>query len=114
MNNLAYCLQALGDASAALPLYRRALESCERVLGAEHPDTLGSVNNLAHCLQALGDASAALPLFRRAAEGLERSLGRDHPTTKTVKANYERASKATGKPRSRFRRFVERVTSRRS
>ena len=59
-------LYALSDTAAALPLYRRALESRERVLGKEHPQTLSSVNNLALCLYALGDAAAALPLLRRA------------------------------------------------
>jgi tetratricopeptide repeat protein len=49
----------------ALPLYRRALEGRELVLGVEHPDTLTSVNNLAVCMAALGDAAGALPLYRR-------------------------------------------------
>jgi tetratricopeptide (TPR) repeat protein len=76
-------LQGSGDASGALPLYRRALESRERVLGAEHPATLTSVNNLAGCLRALGDASGALPLYRRALESRERVLGAEHPDTLT-------------------------------
>lgn len=33
VNNLAGCMRALGDASGALPLYRRALDSSERALG---------------------------------------------------------------------------------
>jgi tetratricopeptide (TPR) repeat protein len=70
-----------GDAASAVPLYRRALESRERVLGAEHPDTLTSVNNLAGCLQTLGDAAGALPLYRRALESRERVLGAEHPDT---------------------------------
>jgi hypothetical protein len=31
-----------------------ALDSSERVLGAEHPQTLTSVNNLAECLRKVG------------------------------------------------------------
>ena len=81
LNRAGSFLQGSGDASAALPLYRRALESRERVLGAAHPDTLTSVNNLAYCLRALGDASAALPLYRRALESSERVLGAAHPQT---------------------------------
>jgi hypothetical protein len=77
-----------------LPLYRRVLESSERVLGAEHPDTLTSVGNLAYCLEALGDASGALPLYRRALESRERVLGAEQPTTKILRANFERVSKA--------------------
>jgi tetratricopeptide (TPR) repeat protein len=70
-----------GDAAGALPLHRRALESSERVLGKEHPQTLTSVNNLAESLRALGDAAVALPLFRRALDGSERVLGKEHPQT---------------------------------
>ena len=70
-----------GDAAGALPLYRRALDSCERVLGKEHPATLISVGNLAGCLRALGDAAGALPLFRRALDSFERVLGKEHPAT---------------------------------
>jgi tetratricopeptide (TPR) repeat protein len=93
VNNLAGCLYALGDAAGALPLFRRALESSERVLGAEHPQTLGSVNNLASCLRALGDAAGALPLYRRAAEGMERLYGPDHPSTRIMKANLDSATR---------------------
>jgi hypothetical protein len=94
----------LGDSSAAAPfvgpLYRRALESKERVLGAEHPDTLTSVNNLAGCLYALGDAAGALPLYRRALESSERVLGAEHPTTQGFRRNLEFVTKAA-KPRRR-------------
>jgi hypothetical protein len=40
-------LKVQGDYEGAQPLYERALEARERVLGKEHPDTLASVNNLA-------------------------------------------------------------------
>ncbi len=62
---------------------RRALEARERVLGAEHPDTLGSVNNLAGMLESQGDYAAAEPLYRRALEAWERVLGPEHPDTLT-------------------------------
>jgi len=75
LNNAGGFLLGSGDAAGALPLYRRALESSERVLGAEHPQTLASVNNLAYCMKALGDAAGALPLYRRALESRERVLG---------------------------------------
>ena len=95
--NLAACfLEGSGDASAAVPLYRRALESRERVLGAEHPDTLGSVNNLAYCLETLGDAPAALPLYRRALEGHERVLGAEHPDTLISVGNLASCLQALG------------------
>jgi hypothetical protein len=72
-----------------LPLFRRALDSRERVLGNEHPDTLSSMKNLARCLRALGDAAGALPLYRRAVDGFDSLLGPDHPSSRTVRANCD-------------------------
>jgi hypothetical protein len=40
MLNLAQMLQAEGDLAGAERLYRLALEGRNRVLGADHPDTL--------------------------------------------------------------------------
>ncbi len=96
LNYAASFLQGSGDASAALPLYRHALNSRERVLGAEHRATLTSVNNLAHCLQALGDASAALPLYRHALESRERVLGAEHPDTLSSVSNLAYCLRALG------------------
>jgi len=39
VNDLAYCMQALGDAAGALPLYRRAAAGFERLFGPEHPSS---------------------------------------------------------------------------
>ena len=72
-----------GRYKAAEPLYRRALEGYERVLGREHPDTLTSVNNLALLLKSKGDYAGAEPLYRRALEAQERVLGKEHPDTLT-------------------------------
>ena len=53
----------------AEPLYKRALEASERVLGKEHPDTLLSVNNLAMLYQAQGRYAQAEPLYQARARG---------------------------------------------
>ena len=86
----------LGDLAGALPLHRRALDSSERVLGTEHPDTLMCVNNLAGCLYALGDAAGALPLCRRALDSRERVLGKEHPNTLTSVNNLALCLEALG------------------
>jgi len=55
---------------------RRAREGSEKVLGAEHPDTLGSVGNLASVLRDQGKYEEAEKMNRRALEqqgGLTRS-----------------------------------------
>ncbi len=81
MNRMGYYLQSRGQYKGAEPLLRRALEGFERVLGAEHPDTLNSVNNLAELLRSQGEYAEAEPLYRRALEGYERVLGAEHPST---------------------------------
>jgi hypothetical protein len=61
VNNLANCLRALGDAAGALPLYRRALEGSERVLGPAHPQTRTFAANLASLLAAADNPPGAQP-----------------------------------------------------
>jgi serine/threonine protein kinase/tetratricopeptide (TPR) repeat protein len=80
-NTLGEVYQKLGEYSKAEPVFRRALETHERMLGKKHPDTLTSVNNLAALLQCKGDYAGAEPLYRRALEARERALGKEHPDT---------------------------------
>ena len=65
----------MGRLKDAEVLYRRALEACERTLGAEHPSTLRSVNNLAICFRKMGQLKDAEALYRRALEAQERTHG---------------------------------------
>jgi tetratricopeptide (TPR) repeat protein len=78
---LAELFRSHGDDAQAEPLYRRVLEAHERVLGGEHPDTLGSLNNLALIFQSQGNYAQAEPLLRRALRANERVLGKEHPDT---------------------------------
>ncbi|VFN05884.1 MAG: Tetratricopeptide repeat-containing protein [Candidatus Kentron sp. G] len=64
-------------------LYQRALAASERVLGAEHPQTLTNINNLALLYQAQGRYGEAELLYERAVVGSERALGAEHPGTLT-------------------------------
>jgi tetratricopeptide (TPR) repeat protein len=72
---------ALGDYSTAEPMFRRALEVRERMLGKENRDTIISVHNLALLLEAKGDYAGAESLYRRTLEVQERTLGKEHPDT---------------------------------
>jgi tetratricopeptide (TPR) repeat protein len=74
-------LQDLGMYSSAEPLFQKALEAGERILGRDHPETLNSVSYLAIVLEHKGDYTGAEPLYRRALEGFERVLGPEHPNT---------------------------------
>lgn len=51
----------------ALTEYRGVADARERVLGADHPDTLAAREDEAHCLVRLGHAREAAELHRRAA-----------------------------------------------
>lgn len=46
-NNLAKSHLAAGRTAKAIRLYKRTLADCERVLGADHPDTRAVRENLA-------------------------------------------------------------------
>jgi tetratricopeptide (TPR) repeat protein len=57
------------------------LERQEKLLGVDHPDTLGSVYNLALTFSSQGQYDQAEVLHQRALTGRERLLGADHPHT---------------------------------
>jgi hypothetical protein len=103
-----HLLNELGDGtglamSAAQPL----AVDCERVLGADHPDTLRSRNNLATAYREAGRRARAIPLLERTLADCQRVLGPDHPTTELVRKNL---AKVKGKLISRPSRFDRRVT----
>jgi Tetratricopeptide repeat len=73
-------------------LLEQTLADRQRVLGADHPDTLTSRNNLAGAYRAAGDLSRPIPLYEQALTDCERVLGLEHPITKTVGANLKALS----------------------
>jgi tetratricopeptide (TPR) repeat protein len=85
-----------GDYPEARHLYERALEAMTRLLGEEHPDTLGSLQNLAGTLDAQGDLPGARRLFERALEARTRLLGEEHPDTLNTLQNLAATLKAQG------------------
>ena len=70
---------SMGDYEKALPLYQRALEIIEKVLGPQHPDVATTLNNLAVLYESMGDYEKALPLYQRALEIREKVLGSATP-----------------------------------
>ena len=96
-----YLSFAQGAYGEAEPLYQRALAASEQVLGAEHPDTLGSVNNLALLYASQERYGEAETLYQRAVFAAERVLGPNHPYTKTFRANWEQLSASQGLPPNR-------------
>jgi tetratricopeptide (TPR) repeat protein len=78
-----YIQTAQGKYEEAEKLNRRALEGCEKELGAHHLGTLGSLHNLALVLQSQGKYEESEKLNRRALDGYEKDLGVHHPQTFT-------------------------------
>ncbi len=89
-------LYDLADLTRAIPLFEATLADWERVLGADHPDTLASRNNLAGIYRAAGDLGRAIPLFEAALADHERVLGADHPDTLTSRSNLAGTYRAAG------------------
>jgi hypothetical protein len=71
-------------------LAERALADRERVLGADHPDTLASRNSLAGAYESAGRLDEAIPLHEQTLADCERVLG-DQPLTRTARANLSDA-----------------------
>jgi hypothetical protein len=69
------------DLPEALALQQQVLDGRTRVLGPDHPDTLGTANNLADTLRMMGRLPEALALQQQVLDGRTRVLGPDHPDT---------------------------------
>ncbi len=73
--------RGVGDAAKAVPHLERALELRKPLLGAEHPDTLGSMSNLATAYHDQGKYIEAVALQTQTLEIRKRVLGAEHPDT---------------------------------
>ena len=76
-----------GDAAGARDQFAALLPVSERVLGAEHPDTLTTRANLAYWTGEAGDAAGARDQFAALLPVSERVLGAEHPDTLTARHN---------------------------
>ena len=109
-NILALCLESVGRADEALPLFEQTLTDRESVLGPDHPDTLASRNNLALCLDSAGRATEALPLFEKTLTDQERLLGPQHPDTLTSRNNLALCLKSVGRATEALPLFEKTLT----
>ncbi|MEV4364555.1 tetratricopeptide repeat protein [Nonomuraea sp. NPDC049625] len=89
-------LYDLADLTRAIPLLQTTLADRERVLGADHPDTLTSRNNLASAYESAGDLGRAIPLFEATLAEQERVVGADHRYTLRSRNNLAHAYQAAG------------------
>ncbi len=70
---------------SAIDLYERTRVDCQRVLGADHPDTLVARANLAHAYYAVGRLSDARTILTATLADCERALAPDDPLTAAVR-----------------------------
>jgi tetratricopeptide (TPR) repeat protein len=73
------CLDSDGRWKEAKTLLVQVMEFRKKVLGDEHPDTLGSMNNLAFLFGSQGKYEAAEPLFKETLRLRKKVLGDEHP-----------------------------------
>ncbi len=81
MDSLAFLLYYIGEYKKAEGLFKKTLIICEKILGAEHPDTAASYNNLAMVYDRHGKYKEAEELYKKAMLIREKVLGEEHPDT---------------------------------
>jgi hypothetical protein len=85
------------DTARSLTLAHHTLTDFERVLGADHPDSLASRNNLAYAYRSAGRVSEAIVLYEQTLTDRERVLGADHPSTLTSRNDLAGAYESAGR-----------------
>jgi tetratricopeptide (TPR) repeat protein len=81
---VAHAHQGMGEFDNALELCEKCLYTRERILGGDHPETLGTVGDIAYVYYSKEEYDKSLELFRRCLEGRMRVLGEEHPDTLTA------------------------------
>ena len=93
-----YLLLKLGDSTAlAIAAAEPLVIDFERLLGADHPDTMHSRNNLAEAYRDAGRTAEALALHERTLADRERLLSAEHPDTLTSRNNLAMAYQDAGR-----------------
>jgi tetratricopeptide (TPR) repeat protein len=87
LSNVGDSFDALGQYQEAEVMHRQVLQSREKVLGPEHPDTLVSVSNLGSVLKRQGKYEEAEVMHQRELLIREKVLGPGHPDTLTSISN---------------------------
>jgi tetratricopeptide (TPR) repeat protein len=97
MHALANVLKAQGELAEAASLFREVLKAFSRVMGDDHPDTLGVKHNLAVVLEKNNQISEAESVIREVLEACRLVLGEGHPTTVTSVITLTRILEGQGR-----------------
>ena len=100
-----------GDFGGAIEILKDATEDAERVLGADHPDTLHSRNDLALAYQEAGRPNDAIPLLEETLTARTQILGPNHPHTLTSRNNLALAYQDAGRPNDAIPLLEETLTA---
>ena len=87
---------ATADLSRAIEVGAAVRAIVERVLGADHPETLSSRNNLAGAYRSAGRLGDATPRYEQNLRDTERVLGAEHPETFASRNNLAHAYESAG------------------
>jgi tetratricopeptide (TPR) repeat protein len=97
MDNLATAYYATGKLPEAIALFQQVRDMRVKKLGADHPDTLGTLSNLAATYRAAGKLAEAIELFHQVRDAKVKKLGPDHPSTLITLGNLAGAYRLAGK-----------------
>jgi tetratricopeptide (TPR) repeat protein len=97
LNRACDYLQWAEGGRRALTLAEGTLPLAERILGAEHPDTLGARHNIADAHQDTGRVEDAIAIYEPLLSTTERVLGAEHPHTVTTRHDLAFAYQAAGR-----------------
>ena len=90
-------IEAAEGNAEAITMYEQNLAARERVLGADHPDTLATRDNLATAYRAAGRTAEAITTYEQNLAARERVLGADHPDTLATRDNLATVYRAAGR-----------------
>jgi tetratricopeptide (TPR) repeat protein len=87
----------LNDGARAVPIAEAVVDGREKLLGADHPDTLEALHTLAQANEYAGQPTKAIELHQRTAAGRARVLGVDHADTLRSRAGLASACTMAGR-----------------
>ncbi len=96
--NLAYVLQSLGEPGEAEPLIRDALETSRRLLGQDHPETIGRMSGLGQIINDAGRPAEAEDMLRDALARARRVMGGEAELVFRAEHLLAEVLRARGKP----------------
>ena len=106
-------LNRLADSAArSIQIAEPLLAEQERVLGADHPDTLTTRHNLANAYRDAGRTAEAITMHEQTLADRKRLLGVDHPDTIATRNNLANAYRAAGRTAEAITLFEQALADR--